>query len=395
MCEFCSNDKDIIFPFQLNKCQRCEGEPPLPAAGLGGIRAPALRPPAPLTWRDWKISKPRRLAKALYQDRREGEGGEGVTERGVQCGVREERGDASGERQGRGGLFQVLFGPGKQAKAFSASKSNEEEQQLLGGTDSAREELMGAGEGGEEGGNGQEYCKERGKGEGRGDGHKQVDLLKVLHADRIEDVVKDDTRGSDSETHSSTESLDEVEPERKGLRRGLASLAMGFFKRAREGEQKTEVKEEGSEKSCLEKEAGCEDKVSVSTEGDGGKAILDEGHKHTAEREMSGAENKEKLTAGKPHRLLAVFPRGRSKGEEERSGESAGKSEVDSEEEELPEGAVVTRTYWRGRKTRKAMRATGGRKVGRGAEKASKTASGEIEEMHDADCGLESGGGQE
>ncbi|KAK2907966.1 run domain Beclin-1-interacting and cysteine-rich domain-containing protein isoform X2 [Channa argus] len=25
VCEFCGNDKDIIFPFQLNKCQRCEG----------------------------------------------------------------------------------------------------------------------------------------------------------------------------------------------------------------------------------------------------------------------------------------------------------------------------------------------------------------------------------
>ncbi|XP_068445716.1 run domain Beclin-1-interacting and cysteine-rich domain-containing protein isoform X2 [Clinocottus analis] len=24
VCEFCSNDKDIVFPFQLNKCQRCE-----------------------------------------------------------------------------------------------------------------------------------------------------------------------------------------------------------------------------------------------------------------------------------------------------------------------------------------------------------------------------------
>uniref|UniRef100_A0A3Q3GJ59 Rubicon Homology domain-containing protein n=1 Tax=Labrus bergylta TaxID=56723 RepID=A0A3Q3GJ59_9LABR len=24
VCEFCGNDKDIIFPFQLNKCQRCE-----------------------------------------------------------------------------------------------------------------------------------------------------------------------------------------------------------------------------------------------------------------------------------------------------------------------------------------------------------------------------------
>ncbi|KAI4901555.1 hypothetical protein NFI96_000327 [Prochilodus magdalenae] len=24
VCEFCGNDKDIIFPYELNKCQRCE-----------------------------------------------------------------------------------------------------------------------------------------------------------------------------------------------------------------------------------------------------------------------------------------------------------------------------------------------------------------------------------
>ncbi|XP_035772509.1 run domain Beclin-1-interacting and cysteine-rich domain-containing protein-like, partial [Neolamprologus brichardi] len=34
VCEFCGNDKDIIFPFHLSKCQRCEGEPSLLVAGL-------------------------------------------------------------------------------------------------------------------------------------------------------------------------------------------------------------------------------------------------------------------------------------------------------------------------------------------------------------------------
>ncbi|KAI5086010.1 run domain Beclin-1-interacting and cysteine-rich domain-containing protein isoform X1, partial [Silurus meridionalis] len=24
VCEFCGNDKDIIFPFELNKCRRCD-----------------------------------------------------------------------------------------------------------------------------------------------------------------------------------------------------------------------------------------------------------------------------------------------------------------------------------------------------------------------------------
>uniref|UniRef100_A0A8C1YFN7 Rubicon Homology domain-containing protein n=1 Tax=Cyprinus carpio TaxID=7962 RepID=A0A8C1YFN7_CYPCA len=27
ICEFCGNDKDIIFPYELIKCLRCEGEP--------------------------------------------------------------------------------------------------------------------------------------------------------------------------------------------------------------------------------------------------------------------------------------------------------------------------------------------------------------------------------
>ena len=76
MCEFCGNGKDIIFPFDLNKCQRCEGEPHPHAASLGRPKAPSPNPfPAP-SWKDWKFPKPRRLARALLQDKREGEGGE-------------------------------------------------------------------------------------------------------------------------------------------------------------------------------------------------------------------------------------------------------------------------------------------------------------------------------
>lgn len=28
ICEFCQNEDDIIFPFELNKCRTCEGERP-------------------------------------------------------------------------------------------------------------------------------------------------------------------------------------------------------------------------------------------------------------------------------------------------------------------------------------------------------------------------------
>ncbi|KAG9351200.1 hypothetical protein JZ751_025091 [Albula glossodonta] len=71
VCEFCGNDKDIIFPFELNKCQRCEGEPLLLAGRPGGTSGSSAH-----SWRDWKFPRPRKLAKALSQDRREGEGGE-------------------------------------------------------------------------------------------------------------------------------------------------------------------------------------------------------------------------------------------------------------------------------------------------------------------------------
>jgi len=395
VCEFCSNDKDIIFPFQLNKCQRCEGEPSLLAAGPGGpVASSSRRLSIPLSWRDWKISKPRRLARALSKDRREGEGGEGGSKRGVaqwiKSRMQEESGDTEGERRG-------AFAPVKLVKASIGSKSDEEEQET-GGTDSEREEEMKR-----EGGNGEEFSKERKKSKERGDDHannNNANVLNVLHIDRMKkNVSTEDRRGSDSET-CSMESLDDVGQERKGLRKvsGLASLAKGFSKREIEDECKTEVKEEESENRYLEKEAGSEEEGEGSREGDDKNDISGKGQREAAEREISGAENKEKFTLRKllkPHWLFAVFSRGRSKGEEDRSGESDGKSEFEFEEERQQEPAVVTQTNWRDRKTRNARRETRGRKIRKGTEKESKTASGEIEEIHDADYCIEGDGGQE
>lgn len=389
MCEFCGNDKDIIFPFQLNKCQRCEGEPFLPVAGLGGSRAPFPRPSIQLTWRDWKISKPRRLARALSQDRREGEGGEEDLELDVGQGVksREETGGTAEERQGRGGIFQG-FTPGKLVKAFAWSKGNEEDEEMTGGMASKREEETKCDDGGEEGGNGQHGAacsKERAKSKERGDGHskrEKVNLLKVLHIDRLKKSISKGDR-SDSETYSSIESLDEVGQERKGRWKvsGLASLTKGFSKREREDEGKTEVKvSEESEKRYLEKVMGTHEEGKVKREAEESDEISDKSQTEAAETEKSGAENVEKFTLLKllkPHQLSAVFSRRRSRGEEDRSGESDGKKETDTDEEVQQEPAPETKTNWRGRKTRKARRLTRGRKVREGTEKESKTEGGE------------------
>ncbi|XP_035267877.1 run domain Beclin-1-interacting and cysteine-rich domain-containing protein-like isoform X2 [Anguilla anguilla] len=68
VCEFCGNDKDIIFPFELKKCPCCEGEPPLLAGGLGGMGTCSAH-----SWRDWKFPLPGRSARAMSQ---EGKGGQ-------------------------------------------------------------------------------------------------------------------------------------------------------------------------------------------------------------------------------------------------------------------------------------------------------------------------------
>lgn len=352
MCEFCGNDKDIIFPFQLNKCQRCEGEPSLPVAGLGGSRAPSPRPFFPLTWRDWKISNPRRLAKALSKDRREGEGGEEDLEKTVNeeviCG--EEKVDTAEERQGRG------------------TKSEREE------TKCDKEE--------EDDGGREVHCKERARSKERG--KEKVNLLKVFHIDRLKKRISKGDR-SDSETWSSVESLDEVGQERKGRWKvsGLANLAKGFSRR----DSEDEGKEKEERFMDIVDERGTEDEGESRKEDEQNDDISEKGQ--MAETEKPGAGEKYALKKLlKPHRMSGLFSKGRSRAEWDRSGESDEKRGIDTEEEEP---AVITRTTWRGRKTRKALRVTKGRKNREGTEMESKTESGG-ESAEVDECSEESGG---
>lgn len=397
MCEFCGNEKDIIFPFQINKCQRCEGEPSLLVAGLGGSRAPSPRPSISHTWRDWKISKPRRLARELFKDRREGEGGEGGEEdfepdqsQGAMSG--EERDDTT---EGGEGKMKILkaFTPGRLVKAFSRSKSSEEEQETKEGTESEREEESKCDKGEEEGGNESEaHSRERVNSRERGDVHskkEKVNLLKVLHMDRLKkSISKGDRKDSEGETCSSMESLDEVGQERKGRWKvsGLVNLTKNFSKRGTEDEGKADVKEE--EKMLLEKGTGTEEEVEVRMNTGDDDEISDKGQ--TAETESAGKFTL--IKSLKHNRLPGIFSSGRSRGEDDRSWGSDGKREGDTEEEVSDS---VTQANWRGRKTRKARRVSRGRNIRGGTEKESRTEGGERAETHDVDDCAEKGGGQE
>lgn len=393
VCEFCGNDKDIIFPFQLKKCQRCEGEPSLLVAVLGHSTAPHPRSSIPLTWRDWKISKPRRLARVLWRDRKDGEGGEEDLE--VVVGQRgksdEEWGDTAEEKRGRGGIFHATT-PGKLVKAFSWNKGNEEEQEVTGGTDSEREEEEKCEKGGDDEGNVQHkkvYRKQRAMRKEKRDGHAKrdkVNLLKVLHIDRLKkSVSKEDIRESDSE---SMESQDETGQEKKQLWKvsSLTSLTKGFSKKGREDEGTTEATDE--EERSFEKITGTQEEGKARRQADNDE-ISDKCQ--TAETEKSGSENVEKYTLlkiFKPHQLPTFFSRARRK--EDRSGESDDKTEMVTEKEKP---SVMNQNNWRGRKTRKARRVTRGRKIRGGTEKESKTEDEESAEIDDED--IEKGGGQE
>lgn len=366
MCEFCGNDKDIIFPFQLNKCQRCEGEPSLLVAGLGGIRAPSPRHSISLTWRDWKISKPRRLALVLSQDRKEGEGGEEDLEPDVgQRGKNDkEGGDMTGGTQEKEGFHAPT--PGKPVEEFPRNIGSEEEQEMTGGTESETEEEK-------------MHSKQRAGRKESGDGHAKrdkVNLLKALHIDRLKrGISKGDRRESDSE---SVESQDEVAYERKHLWKvsRLLTFSKGFSKREMEDEVKTGVKEEEQrflKKVTQEEGKGAEDSDEISDQG------------QTAEVQKPGAESGDKFKFAKllkPQRLSAAFSRGKSKGEEDRSVDSDSKREMVAEKEKP---AVLNQNTWRGRKTRRARRITRGRKIREGSETESKAEGGDSAETDDAD----------
>lgn len=362
VCEFCGNDKDIIFPFQLNKCQRCEGEPSLLVAGLGGIRAPSPRHSISLTWRDWKISKPRRLALVLSQDRKEGEGGEEDLEPDVGQRVKsDEEGDTAEGRQEREGYHAPT--PGKPVKEFPRNKGSEEEQEMTGGTESETEEEK-------------VHSKQRAGMKESGDVRAKRDkmnLLKALHIDRLKrGISKGDRRESDSE---SVESQEEAACERKHLWKvsQLLSFSKGFSKREMEDEGKTGVQEEDLKKVTQEEGKGAEDSDEISDKG------------QTAEIQKPGAENADRFKLAKllkPQRLSAAFSRGKSKGEEDRSVDSESQRDVVTEKEEP---AVLNQNTWRGRKTRRARRITRGRKIREGSETESKTEGGDSAETDDAD----------
>lgn len=306
----------------------------------------------------------------------------------------EQRSDAAEEKQGRGGISHASA-PGKLVKAFSWNKGNEEEQEMTGGTESEREEERKCDKGGEEGGNVQHrkvYSKQRAMSKEKGDGHarrEKVNLLKVLRIDRLKkSVSKGDRRDSDSE---SMESQDEIGQERKHLWKvsRLATFTKGFSKREIEDEAKTEVKEE--EERLLEKVTGTQEEGKARREAEDNDEFSDKGQ--TAETEKPGAENVEKFTLVKllkPHQLSAVFSRGKSKGEDDRSGESDGKREMVTEKEEP---AIINQNTWRSRKTRRARRVTRGLKIREGTEKESTTEGGDSAEIDDEDT--EKGGGQE
>lgn len=305
MCEFCGNEKDIIFPFQLHKCQRCEGEHAPLGAGLGGLRSPFPRPSLPHIWRDWK---PRRLSNVLLRDMKEGEGGE----------------EASDDIKSRG-LYQV---------STDESKDDVEEQEEAGGRELEVWEEMHE-KGGDEGGGGYRRKAYRKLGAMLGDRRvrREANLLKMLHIDRLK---KSFSKGdSDSE---SMESPEETAQERKHF--WNVSKLKVFPKRNRKDEGIEEEEEDKEGRELAE-----DDKVADKS----------------AETDGSSEEKLSVLKLFRAQKMSAVLSRGRTEEEEvARSRASDGKTERGAEE---GEATIVTRKTWRGRKTRRARRITRGRNI--------------------------------
>lgn len=388
VCEFCNNDKDIIFPFQLNKCQRCEGEPSPLGSGLHNLKAPSTRPFIPLTWKEWKISNPRRLAKALSEDRREGEGGEEDLDVPPYEGEigREQQSKETGEEKKEGvGIFPT-FPSVELVKVFSRGKDNEEEQEVSGEMESEQE-------GGEEGKE-NERVNKNGRATGkpsvrRGSNARResVNLLRVLQLERLKVSMLMGDRSSDSETGSSLEALDEVgqkntREQKKVL--GLLSRPKNFLKNVVKWEEKTEVKVEEAEKTTPEQQSETE-KAEETEEGDENQS---EGGSEAAEAEQSeSATDKEGFSVSKllkPHQLSSIFSRGKLKGGDEGGDKTEGNRDGTAERGVHEASAFVTRTNWRGRKTRKAVRKSRGRKTREGS-----TENSEGGEGSDSDDGSE------
>ncbi|XP_019730940.1 run domain Beclin-1-interacting and cysteine-rich domain-containing protein isoform X2 [Hippocampus comes] len=333
VCEFCGNEKDIIFPFQLSKCQRCEGEPSLLVAGLGGLRVPPRRSSAPVIWIDWKLSKPRRLARALSKDRREGEGGEedleSVEEEETDSGDQEKSTDNIQARKAKAGLFRH-FSPGKLTKAFTWHHGTEEEQEVTAGSESEKDGEKGSEERDEV------FSKDRSKREEGEDGHaKRINLLKILRLERLkQSLSKHDRTDSDSETCSSQESSEELVGGQGRKERWFGRLGRTFSKGdPKDGKTKATEEEKHEEPERISPEPG-----GSTMEVGEGKAV----------EESEGKA--EKLAVSNVLKQSAAFSQEPSVTDD---------GQVDS---------APIQTNWRARKTRRARRITRGRQTCQGRD---------------------------
>ncbi|KAM9761996.1 run domain Beclin-1-interacting and cysteine-rich domain-containing protein isoform 2-T2 [Menidia menidia] len=380
VCEFCGNDKDIIFPFQLSKCQRCEGEPP--------PRAPSS---FAVSWKNWKIPNPRRLAKVLSRDRREGEGGEDHIQPGadreVTSGEQKEAREKGAEElketaeaSDGGGMFQTST-PGKLATAVPWRKSDEEGKEMAGSV-----EVVGEWEWVEEvEGRDSRRASVRTEGdrsEGSGDERtrrEKGNFLKVLQMDKLKkSILERDRRGS--ETCSSMESLDEAGAVRKGPR-----MVPGFVSRVR-----SLVKKGNREEKELKEETKNEECPKISSEGEEG--TKPEGKDQTGrDGETTTLEKFRIRKFLRPHQRPSVFSKGRTKAEEDGGSGEGTDSEGGREQEGRKESALPARMNWRARKTRNARRVSRGKKMKEGGQ--GEEAGGEDTEKDDRGHRSEGRGG--
>lgn len=334
MCEFCGNDKDIIFPFQLNKCQRCQGEH---AAGLAGLRAPSPpRASVPLPWRDWKIPKPRRLAALLSQDRAEGEGGEEVMESAENTGVSNQKilplddeREASGEEEEDD--WEVVGLSVEEEEGCDKAEADEGQRKSRHGALTRR--------------------ARQGK----------LNLLKSLHINRLKKGVSAGEGGNSAEDQEEKKHLWRITK--------LPGLGRGLSKEHKETGAKTE-----GEGVALETEAGSqeEDRIPETEEEE------DSDRSQPGETGSKGSLKIAKVF--QPH-LLAIGRRGRSKVDSEVTAEE----EVVAVEEERHTTIPAHQGSWRARKTRRARRLTRGRKVQDEGEAGSDREDGDREKEAQAE----------
>uniref|UniRef100_A0A4W5KJM5 Rubicon Homology domain-containing protein n=1 Tax=Hucho hucho TaxID=62062 RepID=A0A4W5KJM5_9TELE len=345
VCEFCGNDKDIIFPFQLNKCTCCEGEPPLLVGGLGVPRAPSPSPFLSPSWRNWKF---RRLARALSQDKREGEGGEEEGEE--ESEAREEKEKWTGEREkerrteGETRRLFTAFQHGTLAKAFW-SKGTEDNE---GGQEGEREGKTQTGKGMEEEGKFEteevenKEREDREDCEGSAEEHvkkEKGNLFKALGVSKLTNTFSKDKGSREREREKQGDAEGTEKEERRGLWKvpGVGRLAKAFSKEELESEEKREVEE-------LDK---CESKGKFFK-----KDCSEKGESEVQESNSSVVVGGKDgwLTVKPPFlglRLLKVFSRDTRKKE----GRKMSEEKERMEEQETP-------SNWRSRKTRKARRIT-------------------------------------